>query len=141
MVISMLEAETIVTRDEINIVRELREDPLSDLMLQKHFLGSLIDSIPDIMFCKDAEEIYLDCNTAFALHMGLAKDEIIGKTDFDIFPLAEAELYHRNDRLTLNHEKQRYDEEWIVCPDGRRVLIEMCRTPYYGPDGKLDEMP
>ncbi len=133
----MLEAETIVTRDEINIVRELREDPLSDLMLQKHFLGSLIDSIPDIMFCKDAEEIYLDCNTAFALHMGLAKDEIIGKTDFDIFPLAEAELYHRNDRLTLNHEKQRYDEEWIVCPDGRRVLIEMCRTPYYGPDGKL----
>jgi len=137
MVISMLEAETIVTRDEINIVRELREDPLSDLMLQKHFLGSLIDSIPDIMFCKDAEEIYLDCNTAFALHMGLAKDEIIGKTDFDIFPLAEAELYHRNDRLTLNHEKQRYDEEWIVCPDGRRVLIEMCRTPYYGPDGKL----
>jgi PAS domain S-box-containing protein len=137
MVISMLEAETIVTRDEINIVRELREDPLSDLMLQKHFLGSLIDSIPDIMFCKDAEEIYLDCNTAFALHMGLAKDEIIGKTDFDIFPLAEAELYHRNDRLTLNHEKQRYDEEWILCPDGRRVLIEMCRTPYYGPDGKL----
>jgi PAS domain S-box-containing protein len=137
MVISMLEAETIVTRDEINIVRELREDPLSELMLQKYFLGSLIDSIPDIMFCKDAEEIYLDCNTAFALHMGLAKDEIIGKTDFDIFPLAEAELYHRNDRLTLTHEKQRYDEEWILCPDGRRVLIEMCRTPYYGPDGKL----
>ena len=85
----------------------MREDPLSEHMLQEDFLSSLIDSIPDIMFCKDAEEIYLDCNTAFALRVGLAKDEIIGKTDFDIFPLAEAELYHRNDRMTLTHEKPR----------------------------------
>jgi PAS domain S-box-containing protein len=133
----MLEAKTVVARDEMNIVRGLRDDPLSELMLQRKLLGALIDSIPDIMFCKDAEEIYLDCNMAFALHVGLAKDEIIGRTDFDIFPLAEAELHHRNDRMTIIYEKPRYDEEWISNPDGKRVLIETCRTPYYGSDGKL----
>jgi PAS domain S-box-containing protein len=133
----MSETKTLDTRDEINSVRELREETLSELMLQNEFLNSLLDSIPDIMFCKDTKKIYLDCNTAFALRVGLAKDKIIGKTDFDIFPLAEAELYHRNDQMTLTHEKHRYDEEWISYPDGRRVLIETCRNPYYGPDGEL----
>ncbi|MGZ3596956.1 MAG: PAS domain S-box protein, partial [Syntrophales bacterium] len=133
----MAEAKIIDTRDELNRILEFRGDTLSGHTPQSNSLNSLIDSIPDIMFCKDTDEIYLDCNSAFALRVGLDKDEIIGKTDFDIFPLAEAELYHRNDRMTVTHEKHRYDEEWILYPDGRRVLIEVCRTPYYGPDGKL----
>jgi PAS domain S-box-containing protein len=133
----MLEARTITTRDETNSVRELRGDTLSEPILPEDFLNCLIDSILDIIFCKDTEEKYLDCNTAFARRLGRAKDEIIGKTDFDIFPLVEAELYHQNDRMTLTHEKPRYDEEWISYPDGRRVLIETCRTPYYRLDGKL----
>ncbi|MGA3207658.1 MAG: PAS domain S-box protein [Syntrophales bacterium] len=133
----MLETKTIDTGYEINSVRELCEDTLPELMLRNPFFNSLIDSIPDIMFCKDTEGIYLDCNTAFAMRAGLAKEKIIGKKDFDIFPLVEAELYHQKDQMTFTHEKHRYDEEWISYPDGRRVLIETRRIPYYGPDGKL----
>ena len=121
----------------MNSLQELRKETLSGHMLQNGFVNSLIDFIPDIMFCKNTEEIYLDCNNAFALHVGLTREEIIGKTDFDIFPPAEAELYHQTDQMMLTREKYRYDEEWISYPDGRRVLIETCRTPYYGQDGKL----
>jgi len=97
----MLETKTIDTGYEINSVRELCEDTLPELMLRNPFFNSLIDSIPDIMFCKDTEGIYLDCNTAFAMRAGLAKEKIIGKKDFDIFPLVEAELYHQKDQMTL----------------------------------------
>ncbi|HUH67224.1 MAG TPA: PAS domain S-box protein [Syntrophales bacterium] len=133
----MLQARTADAVPKINFLEETLEERLAGVMLQNDFLSGVFDAISDILYCKDTEGVYLDCNRAFALRVGLPKDEIIGKTDFDIFPLAEAELCHGNDQMVLAHKKVRYDEEKFSCPDGRRGLMEVLRSPYCGTYGNL----
>ena len=104
---------------------------------ESDFLSGLIDSVSDIMFCKDINGRYLSCNRAFADHVGRSKDKIIGRTDFDIYPREEAEFYRRNDQKMLMRNESRCNEEWISYPDGRSVLTETCKSLYRGADGTL----
>ena len=109
----------------------------TELVRQIEFLNGLIDSVSDIMFCKDAEGRYIGCNKAFAERVGRVKDEIVGRTDFDLFPREDAESYRRDDRATLARNKCLCVEETILYPNGLRVMLEICKTPYQGSDGQL----
>ncbi|MGI0489824.1 PAS domain S-box protein [Pantanalinema rosaneae CENA516] len=61
------------------------------LAQERAFLRHLIDSIPDLIFYKDLESVYLGCNKAFEAFVQRTESEIIGCTDIDLFatPLAE----------------------------------------------------
>ena len=48
-------------------------------------LRSLIDSIPDLIFYKDADAVYLGCNRAFAEYVGRTPAEVVGLRDDDLF--------------------------------------------------------
>lgn len=104
---------------------------------QSSLIASLIDSIPDLIFIKDIEGIYLSCNPPFAEFVGKTKDEIIGKTDGDLFDKDLAESFHYQDTRVLESHRSRQNEEWVTYPDGRKVLLDTIKTPYRGPDGKL----
>ncbi|MCE1248763.1 MAG: PAS domain S-box protein, partial [Firmicutes bacterium] len=57
-----------------------------ELHSQTALLAGILDSIPDLVFYKNNESVYMGCNPQFAKYAGKEKEEIIGKTDFDIFP-------------------------------------------------------
>ena len=104
---------------------------------QASLINSLLDSMPDIVFFKNVEGCYLGCNPRFAEVVGRAKEEIVGKTDYDLFDKAIADVFRQNDRLMLELDESRHSEEWITYPDGRKILIDTLKTPYRGPDGEL----
>ena len=104
---------------------------------QAGLLNSLLDSIPDIIFFKDAQGVYLGCNPPFAAFVGRAREAIIGKTDYDLFPGDVADFFRDHDRRMLDKLEPHHNEEWITYPDGRKILIDTLKTPYWGPDGKL----
>jgi PAS domain S-box-containing protein len=64
---------------------------------QIYFLQQLIDRIPNPVFFKDKNGIYLGCNMAFEEFLGMEKHEIIGKTVYDIAPEEKAEKYYEMD--------------------------------------------
>lgn len=64
---------------------------------QLTFLQNLIDTIPGPIFYKDAEYRYLGCNSAFSEYIGIPRNELIGKTVFDIAPPDLAKVYHQAD--------------------------------------------
>nr|MDA8123594.1 GAF domain-containing protein [Deltaproteobacteria bacterium] len=97
----------------------------------------LLDALPDLMFDKDAEGFYRDCNRAFAEQLGRKKAAIIGRRDEELYPPMDAAARRRCDRLTLLQARSRCDVECLAYPDGRRVWVETCRTPCQGPDGQL----
>ncbi len=103
---------------------------------EKALLRCLIDSIPDLIFFKDPNSVYLGCNKAFEEYVGRPEREQIGKTDFDFFDLQTAEFYREKDRMMLDAGKSRRNEEWVTYPDGRRVLLDTLKTPFYGPNGE-----
>jgi PAS domain S-box-containing protein len=109
----------------------------ADFDQKRRFLRCLIDSIPDLIFFKDNSGAYLGCNKAFADFAGRAEEKLLGHTDPDIFPKEVAELFSRIDRQALSLGTVYRNEEWADYPDGRRVLLDALRTPYYDHDGHV----
>lgn len=90
------------------------------------FLETLIDTIPNAVFYKDAEGRYIGCNRAFEDFMQRSRSEIIGKTVFDMGPIEIAQKYHEKDQELFSRGGiQRY--EWRVQGQGgliREVVFD-----------------
>jgi PAS domain S-box-containing protein len=108
-----------------------------ELINSKALLESLVHSIPDLIFYKDRASVYLGANRSFCEFTGQSEEELVGKTDYDIFPKDVAEFFRKKDREMLELGEPRSNEEWVDYPDGRRVLLDTLKTPYYGPDGEV----
>jgi PAS domain S-box-containing protein len=119
----------------IDITERRRNE--AEIRRQQALIGSLLDSIPDPIFFKDLEGVYMGCNPAFAEYVGRTKEEIVGSTDYEIFDRAVAYGIRLDDRSMLDQLQPRHIDEWITYPDGRRALQDTLKTPYYGPSGDL----
>ena len=106
-------------------------------MRQASQLNSLLDSDPDIVFFKNAEGVYLGCNPPFVEFVGRPKNEIVGKTDHDLFDRQVADFFREQDRQMLAGRNPRHNEEWVTYPDGRKALLDTLKTPHWSPDGEL----
>lgn len=75
-----------------------------------NFLNQVIESTSNPIFYKGSEGRYFGCNTAFANFIGLPKDEIIGKTVFEVAPKEFAQKYYEMDQeFFKNPVTQRYE--------------------------------
>jgi PAS domain S-box-containing protein len=108
-----------------------------NLAWERALLRCLIDSIPDLIFYKDTAGVYLGCNKAFADTLERREQDIVGKSDLDLFPEPVARAFLANDRQVLASGQPQRDEEWLDHPDGRRTVIETLKTPYLDPAGQV----
>lgn len=96
---------------------------------------TLADKLPESIFLKDTNSVYIFCNQQFAESLGIKPTEIAGKTDFDFFP-DSASGYREGDRKVLESGEtiefiENYEEE------GRIKYINTIKTPVYNDEGKL----
>ena len=75
----------------------------AQLSQQLHFLQQLIETIPGAIFYKNAQGLYLGCNTAFEAVSGIPASELIGKKLADIFSAENASEYAAADRKLLEN--------------------------------------
>lgn len=94
-------------------------------------LQALFDSIPDLIFAKDADGVYTHCNAAFTRFVGRPKEQIIGHTDYDLFPEGLADFFRAHDQEMLKQASSRRNEEWVSYPDGKEVLLDTLKTPFH----------
>jgi PAS domain S-box-containing protein len=118
-------------------LREQIEAQSSQLARERALLTSLLDSIPDLIFYKDTDSVYLGCNDAFAQFAGRPEAELVGKTDLDMFPEETALFFREQDQEMLATGAARRNEEWGTYPDGRRVLLDTLKTPIYDAENKM----
>ncbi len=104
---------------------------------QAALIKSLLDSIPDLIFFKDVAGKYLGCNPAFANFVGRPREAILQHTDHEFFPREVADEFRAHDRAMLETRSARQNEEWVTYPDGRRVLLDTLKTPFWGPNMEL----
>ncbi|MCW2278503.1 PAS domain-containing sensor histidine kinase [Heliophilum fasciatum] len=100
-------------------------------------LNTLLDIIPDLVFVKNVNGTYSHCNESFAMYVGREKYEIIGKSDHDILPKDVADFYREKDKLAIKEKTSKKNEEWLVYPNGKTILVETIKTPFSGDDGRL----
>ena len=82
------------------------------------FLDSVIDNMPTMLFMKDANDLRIvRFNKAGEELVGHSREELVGKTDFDLYPKDEAEFFVQKDREVLNGtEMVEIEEEEILTP-------------------------
>ena len=109
-----------------------------ELEAEKTFLQTMVDAIPELVFYKNCESVYLGCNTSFAQDfIGLPQKQIIGRTDLDVVEDANlAQLFRQKDQEALNSQEPCKYEEWITLADGRRILVETIKTVFHDRTGK-----
>ena len=120
--------------------RELRQELVkssNQLARERALLNSLLNSVPDLIFYKDINGIYLGCNVAFSEFSGQKVSDLVGKTDFDLFPHDVAAFFREQDTEMLTQGQTRSNEEWVDYPDGRRVLLDTLKTPFYDENHNL----
>jgi PAS domain S-box-containing protein len=79
-------------------VRKQAEEALAR---QREELQLILDSAPALIFYKDRENHFLRINRAFADSMGRTKEQLEGKSLFDLYPREQAEAYWRDDQEVL----------------------------------------
>lgn len=113
-------------------------DAHEKLQDEKNRLRTLLTTIPDLVWLKDKEGVYLTCNWMFERFFGAKEAEIVGKTDFDFVAPDLAAFFREHDRLAMEAGKPTRNEEWITfADDGRRALLETIKTPLKDNQGNL----
>jgi PAS domain S-box-containing protein len=67
------------------------------------FQQRLIDALPVPVFYKDSEGRYLGCNSSYEKFFGQKKDQIIGKSVYELSPKEFADIYHEKDLALLQN--------------------------------------
>ncbi len=99
---------------------------------------SLLNTIPDLIWLKDADGVYLSCNVIFERFFGAKEADILGKTDYDFVEKELADFFREHDRKAMAANSPSSNEEWITFPDdGQRVLLYTTKTPMYDNNGAL----
>ena len=100
------------------------------------FLDAVIEHLPDMVFVKDATHLaFTRFNRAGELLLGLTRDQLLGRTDLDLFPPAEATFFQAKDRETLaGGVMVEILEEPIATAHGTRWLHTK-KVPILGEDG------
>ena len=101
-------------------------------------LSTLIETIPDLVWLKNSDGVYISCNAKFERFFGATKSKIIGKTDYDFLSNKLANFFREKDRAAIAAGKPVINEENITyADDGHSEQIETIKTPMYDSKGKL----
>jgi len=99
---------------------------------------TLVESIPDLVWLKDPDGVYLSCNQAFERLFGASESEIIGKTDFDFLEPEQANFFRRHDRLAMEAGAPRTNEETLTfAVGGYQGHFETIKSPLHDSDGRV----
>lgn len=105
---------------------------------ERHRLRTLIQSIPDLIWLKDPDGVYLACNPAFERFFGAREANIVGKSDYDFVTPDLADFFREKDREAIAADGPNVNEEWITFPEnGQRALLQTIKTPMWNTDGEL----
>ncbi len=89
----------------------------------KQFLDSVINSMHDPVFVKNEAHEWVLMNDSMCEMMGLAREELLGRSDYDIFPRSEADVFWEKDDLVLRTGEPNVNEERFTAPDGVHVIL------------------
>ncbi|MHC1727276.1 MAG: ATP-binding protein [Syntrophobacteraceae bacterium] len=111
---------------ELEAAETRRKAAESALRDQLHFFQELIDTIPNPIFYKDNNALYLGCNKAFEARTGVRRENIVGKRAQDLFPPDLAARYEEIDTALLRKPGEHVIETTLRYADGleHHVLID-----------------
>ena len=98
-------------------------------------LQNILDNSSTVVFLKDIQGHYITINRRFEELFHVNRNEVIKKTDYDIFPREYADKFRQHDEQALEKRCAIEIEEVVPHEDGLHTYISV-KFPLYSPDGK-----
>ncbi len=95
------------------------------------FLWTILNTITDPIFVKDRQHNWVFVNDAFCQIIGHERAELIGKSDYDFFCKAEADVFWQRDELVFSTGKPDENEELITNGRGETQIISTKKSLFY----------
>lgn len=100
------------------------------------YLKSLIDHVADPIFVKDRDHRWIDGNKAFWELMGGPPENFLGKSDYDCFPKAEADIFWEKDDQVFTTGETVINEEFLTDSKGKKRILSTKKTLFYSGSGE-----
>ncbi len=101
-------------------------------------MRAILQTIPDLVWLKDENGVFIACNKMFERFYGASESEIVGRTDYDFVPRELADSFRKHDLMAMRSGKTDISERWITfADDGHRIYIETIKAPMYDGEGRL----
>ena len=132
--------------DHINVVHDRSGKPMyvggigtdiSAIRESEARYSSLVESLPLHVIRKDLDGRVVFGNQRYCQTVGMPLEQVIGKTDFDLFPADLAEKYVCDDRRVIESGRVVNDVEEHENPDGSRVFVEIFKSPLRDSQGEI----
>jgi len=97
---------------------------------------TLLENLPQKIFFKDPDLVYVSCNENFAWDLKIKPEEMTGKTDYEFFPRKLAEKYRADDKRAISSGKTEDIEEKYI-QDGQERWVQTLKTPIKDEKGNI----
>ncbi len=125
--------ETVTERLESDLAKALKRSEE-----ERSFLEALFATIPEMIWVKNLDGVYLSCNTMFTRLLGAQAADVPGRTDYDFFPAEQADFFRWHDQAAIEAGGATSNEEWLTfAADGHRGLFETIKSPLRDSEGNL----
>ncbi|MDA8094211.1 MAG: EAL domain-containing protein [Betaproteobacteria bacterium] len=111
--------------------------PLTGLEHPEIRIEQILDAISAPVFYKDDSGRYLGCNRAFEHFLRLPREQITGKTVYDIAPAELADVYHRADQALCRDGGIQTYESSVLDANGVRRSVIFHKGTFSRADGRL----
>ena len=118
-----------------NITRRVKLE--KELSNRIEFDKVLLDTIPNPIYYKNTNGKFLGCNLAFSNLVSCPKDEVIGKTAYDFFPLEVASKNHKIDKELLETFSTSTSEFTFHTPSNNMKHIILNKAVYRNIDQSI----
>ena len=97
---------------------------------------TLLENLPQKIFIKNQNLVYLICNKNYADDLSITPEEIVGKTDYDFYPKELADKYRSDDKAILA-AGQVYEFEEQYLKDGEEFIVKTIKIPFRDNKGNI----
>jgi PAS domain S-box-containing protein len=118
------------------LTEERHQSALAGERASNNLLQSIIEGTSEAVYLKDSQGHYLLMNSAGARLLGYTPEEVVGKTDKEIFPAHEAETIMNDDREAMNSGQMVTSEDVLTSGGTSRIYLST-KNPYRDPQGKV----
>ena len=119
----------------VDITRSKAAEAL--VLRERNFLETLIEATPTPVFYKDRQGHYLGCNDAFLKTTGRTREEVIGKTVFDVAPRRVAQEYADRDEALYAHPGRQVYDYVVHQADGGVRHVIFHKATFRNPHGEV----